>query len=68
MKRRELMVIVSIAAGITTNALVGNMSYAGNGPPDKALKTNSMGFERSGNPKASGGPDNPGKGNPHNAY
>lgn len=65
MKRRELMAIVSLAAGLSlglgsTPALAGKQSAV--------IHSNSQGYEKSGNPKAAGGPDNPGKGNPHNIY
>ena len=71
MKRRELMLIVSIAAGLTTNAMLAdNSAYAKqkDGYSNNGNNGTPRGYERSGNPKASGGPENPGKGNPHNAY
>jgi len=66
MKRRELMAIVALAAGLsvgmsaTSPALAGKKSAVEHADP--------KGFEKSGNPKAAGGPDNPGKGNPFNIY
>lgn len=66
MKRRELMTIVSLAAGLSmgmhavTPAIAGKMSAVVHAEP--------QGFIKSGNTKAAGGPDNPGKGNPFNIY
>ena len=68
MKRRELMAIVSLAAGlsigmtaaVTTPVLAGKSAAVEHAEP--------QGFIKSGNFKAAGGPDNPGKGNPFNAY
>lgn len=66
MKRRELMAMVALAAGLsvgmsgTSPALAGKKSAVEHASP--------KGFEQSGNPKAAGGPDNPGKGNPFNIY
>jgi hypothetical protein len=67
MKRRELMKIVSLAAGLsigltaaTTPVLAGKQSAVEHAEP--------QGFSKSGNPKAAGGPDNPGEGNPFNIY
>ncbi|WMT91985.1 hypothetical protein [Pelagibacterium sp. H642] len=67
MKRRQLMTIVSLAAGLS----VGLPVVAA--PPSlensaAAVQAEPQGFLKSGNPKAAGGPLNPGKGNPFNAY
>jgi hypothetical protein len=66
MKRRELMMIVSLAAGLTLGLTVGSPAQAGK--QSAVEHSNSQGYEKSGNPKAAGGPDNPGVGNPHNIY
>lgn len=67
MKRRELMTIVALSAGLSlgmsaaaTPALAGKQSAVQHAEP--------QGFIKSGNPKAAAGPDNPGKGNPFNIY
>ncbi|MDB5538996.1 MAG: hypothetical protein JWQ89_723 [Devosia sp.] len=65
MKRRELMTIVSLAAGLSLGlsaapALAGKISAVQHAEP--------QGFIKSGNPHAAGGLDNPGKGNPFNIY
>jgi hypothetical protein len=67
MKRRELMTIVSLAAGLSLGlstaaapVLAGKSAAVEHAEP--------QGFLKSGNPKAAGGPDNPGKGNPFNIY
>jgi hypothetical protein len=67
MKRRELMTIVALAAGLSlgmaagaTPALAGKQSAVTHADP--------QGYVKSGNPKAAGGPDNKGKGNPFNIY
>jgi hypothetical protein len=67
MKRRHLMTIVSLAAGLS----VGLPAVAH--PPSlersaAAAHAEPQGYAKSGNPKAAGGPLNPGKGNPFNAY
>lgn len=67
MKRRELMVIVSLAAGLSMGLPIAAA------PPsvERSAATahaDPQGFIKSGNPKAAGGPLNPGKGNPFNAY
>jgi hypothetical protein len=66
MKRRELIAIVSLAAGLSLG-----MSAVSPALADKSsavVNAQPQGFIKSGNPKAAGGPDNPGKGNPFNAY
>lgn len=69
MKRRELMAAVALAAGLAvgTNNIVGP-AFAASDKSQAAAKANPQGFAKSGNPKAAGGPENPGKGNPFNAY
>ena len=67
MKRRELMTIVALSAGLSlglsaaaTPAMAAKQSAVQHADP--------QGFIKSGNPKAAGGPDNHGKGNPFNIY
>ena len=67
MKRRELMAIVSLAAGLSMGLPIAAA------PPSieksvAAAHAEPQGFIKSGNPKAAGGLQNPGKGNPFNAY
>lgn len=67
MKRRELIAIVSLAAGLSVGVPIAAA------PPslERSAATahaEPQGFIKSGNPKAAGGPLNPGKGNPFNAY
>jgi hypothetical protein len=66
MKRRELIAIVSLAAGLS----VGLPAVAAPemGKSAAPMHAQPQGFIKSGNPKAAGGPDNPGRGNPFNAY
>lgn len=67
MKRRELMAIVSLAAGLS----VGLPIAAAQSSHERSVATahaEPQGFIKSGNPMAAGGPLNPGKGNPFNAY
>ena len=64
------MAIVALAAGVSVGGIGGAAMAV---PPSlensaAPLHSNSQGFLKSGNPKASGGPLNPGVGNPHNAY
>ena len=70
MDRRELMRVIAIATGLSIAAT--GMSEAAargqsdnKGSPPAADRADPQGFNKSGNPKASGGPDNPGVGNPH---
>ena len=67
MKRRELMKIVSLAAGLSLGLTVGTHPVLA-GKQSAVLHADPQGFSKSGNPKAAGGPDNPGKGNPFNIY
>lgn len=69
MKRRELMTAIALATGLAVGAnnVVGP-AFAASGKSQAAAKANPQGFIKSGNPKAAGGPQNPGKGNPFNAY
>jgi hypothetical protein len=66
MKRRELMTIVSLAAGLTLHLTAGSPAFAGK--QSAVEHADPQGFASSGNPHAAGGPDNPGKGNPFNIY
>jgi len=67
MDRRELMRAIAVAAGLSL-AAGGAVSAAPKHGIPAAAKAEPQGFLRSGNPKAAGGPANPGKGNPFNAY
>ena len=67
MKRRELMTIVSLAAGLSLGLSAG-VTPALAGKQSAVLHADPQGHIKSGNPKAAGGPDNPGKGNPFNIY
>jgi hypothetical protein len=67
MKRRELMTIVSLAAGLSLGLSAG-ATPALAGKQSAVIHADPQGFEKSGNPKAAGGPHNPGKGNPFNIY
>jgi hypothetical protein len=63
MKRRELMTIVSLAAGLS----LGLSAAATPVLADKSAAVahaNPQGYIKSGNPKAVGGPENRGVGNP----
>jgi hypothetical protein len=79
-KRRELMLIVAMAAGLSTNAMLAHSPAEAKGKSERSSpsgeakgkesaseRSTPRGYERSGNPKAAGGPENPGKGNPHNS-
>jgi hypothetical protein len=59
MKRRELARAIAIASGLSLAAYSTGIAKPGNGP---------QGYIKSGNPHAAGGPENPGVGNPWNAY
>lgn len=73
MDHRELMRVIAIATGLSLAAAGaseagqkgGNGNGNGNGGSSAAEHSNSQGYEKSGNPKAAGGPANPGVGNPH---
>ena len=67
MKRRELMTIVALSAGLSLSLAAG-ATPALAGKQSAVLHADPQGFIKSGNPKAAGGPDNPGKGNPFNIY
>ena len=67
MKRRELMTIVALSAGLTLG-LSSGISHAIAGKQSAVEHANPQGFASSENPKAAGGPENPGKGNPFNIY
>ena len=68
MNRKELMAAIALAAGVSLTA-TPTLAHHKDGHGERAAeRSNSQGFERSGNPRAAGGPENPGKGNPHNAY
>ena len=69
MNRRELMAAVAVVAGLAV-PVAGTTIVA---PAFAHHKEGhvvgvAQGYIKSGNPKASGGPDNPGVGNPHNPY
>jgi hypothetical protein len=68
MKRRELMTIVSLAAGLSLGLSAAAATPALAGKHSAVEHAQPQGFIKSGNPKAAGGPDNPGKGNPFNIY
>lgn len=61
MTRKDLMKAIALATGLSVAAHASGVAAApGKGSP--------QGYEKSGNPKAAGGPINPGVGNPFNAY
>jgi hypothetical protein len=68
MDRRELMRMIALATGLSL-AAAGASEAGGRGNDTgkgaAAERSNAQGFEKSGNPKAAGGPQNPGVGNPH---
>lgn len=66
MKRRELMAIVSLAAGLSLGLAPATPALAAK--QSAVLHAQPQGYIKSGNPKAVGGPENPGKGNPFNIY
>ncbi len=78
MDRHELMRVIALATGLSLAAAgVSEAGPKGGGKPDgrdsgsrheREFESKSKGFEKSQNPKAAGGPNNPGKGNPHNHY
>lgn len=67
MERRELMRAIMLATGVsfTAHAVVAAPPIH---VPAAAAHAEPQGYNKSGNPKAAGGPANPGKGNPFNAY
>lgn len=71
MDRRELMRVIAIATGLSLAAAGASEAGQkggngnGNGGAAAAEHSNSQGYAKSGNPKAAGGPENPGVGNPH---
>jgi hypothetical protein len=70
MDRRELMKAIAIATGVTIAGAAGPQAapdHASN-IPAAAAHAEPQGYAASGNPKAAGGPANPGVGNPFNAY
>ncbi len=66
MERRDLMRAIMLATGITMAAQPG--VSAPTNTPAAAQHAEPQGYLKSGNDKAAGGPSNPGKGNPFNAY
>jgi hypothetical protein len=67
MKRRELMTIVALSAGLSLG-LSAAVSPVVAGKQSAVVHADPQGYIKSGNPKAAGGPENPGKGNPFNIY
>jgi uncharacterized membrane protein len=70
MNRKELMAAVALAAGISlgVSAAPSMADHKASHNPAAAEHANPQGFIKSGNPKAAGGPDNPGRGNPFTPY
>ena len=66
MKRRELMTIVALSAGLSFG--LSSVAPVIAGKQSAVEHANPQGFNKSGNPKAAGGPENPGQGNPFNIY
>ena len=65
MNRKELMAAVALAAGISLGVSAApSMADRKDTTQQAQTHRGPMGFERSGNPKAAGGPENPGQGNP----
>ena len=67
MERRELMRAIMLATGVSIAAHAG-VAAPKNHVPAAAEHAQPQGYLKSGNAKAAGGPSNPGKGNPFNAY
>lgn len=67
MERRDLMRAILLATGVSFTAHAGMAAPAPKAPA-AVERAAPQGFIKSGNPKAAGGPSNPGKGNPFNAY
>jgi hypothetical protein len=68
MNRRDLMAAVAVAAGISLGATPTIANHKTSHNPAATEHASPQGFIKSGNPKAAGGPDNPGKGNPFTPY
>jgi|GEM_PF-2908894 len=68
MKRKDLMKAVAVAAGLAVTANMVTPTLAAPGKSQAIYHANPQGYVKSGNPMAAGGPGNPGKGNPFNAY
>lgn len=67
MERRELMRAIMLATGVSL-AAHATVAAPTNHTPAATEHAEPQGYLKSGNPKAAGGPSNPGKGNPFNAY
>lgn len=68
MTRKELAAAIAVATGMGLAAVSVPAIAKPDHTPAAAAHTWPMGYARSGNPKAAGGPLNPGVGNPFNAY
>ena len=69
MNRKELMAAVAVAAGISLGGAIPSFAdHKASHHPAAADHADPQGFFKSDNPKAAGGPDNPGKGNPFTPY
>jgi hypothetical protein len=67
MDRKDLMRLIAVATGVTLASPGFTAPKADHG--QSAIEhAQPQGYAKSGNPKAAGGPDNPGVGNPFNAY
>jgi len=67
MNRKDLMRAIALATGVSL-AMPG-FAHSPAGPASAAMEhAQPQGYAKSGNPKAAGGPENPGRGNPFNAY
>lgn len=67
MERRELMRAIMLATGVSFTAHAGVAAPLVH-VPAAVEHAQPQGFLKSGNDHAAGGPSNPGKGNPFNAY
>lgn len=81
MDRHELMRVIALATGLSLAATGASEAGGKGGGKDSGssasnsggngsgksggFESKAQGYENSGNPKAAGGPDNPGVGNPH---
>lgn len=67
MDRRELVRVIMLATGVsfTAHAVVATPHIK---IPAAVEHAEPKGYLKSGNPNSSGGPDNPGVGNPFNIY
>lgn len=63
MDRKDLMRLIAVATGVSLAS--PGFTAPKSGPFEHVQP---QGFAKSGNPKAAGGPLNPGVGNPFNAY